>query len=193
MKGSSSFRRCAAVAVVLVAGSVALTAGSRWASADAPGDATEHKMPPAPKTTPVFDAIKALSGTWVSEKPLTEGPFAGKTFTNTFRVTAGSTAIIETEFEGSEHEMLNVFTTDGESVRLTHYCMMGNQPVMKAATMENGVIKFEFESGGNIANRDVPHMDSVEFKIEGNRLTETWTMYASGKVTEHVKLVFVRK
>ena len=35
---------------------------------------------------------------------------------------------LETEFPGTEHEMVTVITQDGADLALTHYCMLGNQP-----------------------------------------------------------------
>jgi hypothetical protein len=147
---------------------------------------------PEIKSHPALDALKALVGTWATEKPMAEGHMAGQTLTTTFRVTAGGSAVEEVMFPGGDHEMVNLYTTDGQAVTLTHYCAMGNQPTMKATSVADGVIRFEFVGGGNIASRDAPHMDSLEITIKGNHLTEKWAMYAEGKVVGYETIEFVK-
>ena len=54
--------------------------------------------------------------------------------------------LVETIFPGSEHEMITVIHPDGDDLALTHYCMLGNQPQMKAAGKGEGN-KVEFKTG----------------------------------------------
>src|SRR6266513_218759 len=92
---------------------IAITAGF---AAAAPKD-----KPAAGKSA--FDAISALSGTWVA----VGAPEGQKPMSLVFKSTAGGSAILETMFPGSDHEMVNVYSIDGEGVLLTHYCHLGNQ------------------------------------------------------------------
>ena len=39
-----------------------------------------------------------------------------------YRVTASGTMVIETMFAGEPHEMINMYTVDGDSLIATHYC-----------------------------------------------------------------------
>ncbi len=136
-----------------------------------------------------LDQLKALAGTWVSEKPGQDG----KPMTTIFKVTSGGTAVEETLFAGSDHEMIDMYTVEDGKVVLTHYCMMDNQPRMQLTSSENGTMKFEFVSGGNMKSRDESHMDSVDLKIDGDKLTEKWTNMADGKTTEVVSFAFKKK
>ncbi|HTL29745.1 MAG TPA: hypothetical protein VL282_11005 [Tepidisphaeraceae bacterium] len=136
-----------------------------------------------------LDAIKALAGTWVSEKPGQDG----KPMTTIFKVTSGGTAVQEMLFAGSDHEMLDVYTVDGDKLVLTHYCIMGNQPRMVLKSSEKGKMNFEYVGGGNMKSRDESHMDSVELTIGGDKLAEKWTNMADGKVGEVVSFEFKRK
>ena len=136
-----------------------------------------------------LDALKALAGTWVSEKPGHDG----KPMTTIFKVTSGGTAVEETLFAGSDHEMVDMYTVDGDTLLLTHYCMMGNQPRMQLKRSEKGTMVFEFVNGGNMKSRDEAHMDSVELMIDGDKLTEKWTNMADGKTTEVVSFEFKKK
>lgn len=48
-----------------------------------------------------------------------------------FKVTSGGSAIVETVFEGTPHEMVTVYHDNSDrQVTLTHYCMLPNQPKM---------------------------------------------------------------
>lgn len=136
-----------------------------------------------------LDQLKALAGTWVSEKPGQDG----KPMTTVFKVTSGGTAVEETLFAGSDHEMIDMYTVEDGKVVLTHYCMMDNQPRMQLKSSENGTMKFEFVSGGNMKSRDESHMDSVELKVDGDTLTEKWTNMADGKPTEVMSFEFKKK
>ncbi len=41
-------------------------------------------------------------------------------------------------YPGMEHEMTNMYTLDGNTLVMTHYCAGGNQPRMRATGVENG-------------------------------------------------------
>src|SRR5947207_11511699 len=79
--------------------------------------------PMDPKASAALDKIKALAGTWkTSGKPA---------MSVVFKPTSGGSAVIETMFPGSGEEMINLYTASGDTIMLTHYCMLGNQPRMK--------------------------------------------------------------
>jgi hypothetical protein len=145
------------------------------------GGEGDMKMPARAKND-VFDAIRGLSGTWVATKTDEKMPMGDKPLTLVFKETSAGSAVMETMFGGTDHEMVNMYTVDGKNVVLTHYCAMGNQPRMKAAAIDKGVVKFEYVDGGNLKSRDDGHMDSVEMTIDGDKLIEKWSMYHDGQV-----------
>lgn len=144
---------------------------------------------PNPKTD-ALDAIRALAGTWTPVAPPEAGKKSGSVV---FRVVSGDSAVIETMFPGTDEEMINMYTLDGDSVMLTHYCAMGNQPHMRLTSSEKGVLKFEFVDGGNLKSRAEAHMDSVELTVNGDRLTEKWSSYRGDKVTGYHTFEFKRQ
>src|SRR5215831_13606332 len=91
-------------------------------------DKTAGKLPPAP-TNAGLEKMKKLAGTWVAAdkdgKPTDE-------VVSVIKVTAGGSAVQETLFPGQDKEMLSVYHLDGADLVMTHYCMLGNQPKMKA-------------------------------------------------------------
>ena len=139
--------------------------------------------PMAPKAAASLEKLKGLTGTWAIQSDAKDE--AGMTVV--FRPTSNGTAVIETMFPGSDHEMINMFTADGDSIVMTHYCAMGNQPRMKLAPAsgEGKAMKFEFVDGGNIKSRNEMHMDGVTLTIDGDKLSEDWSSYADGKVLDH--------
>ena len=76
-----------------------------------------------------FEALKKLAGDWVQ---VGEDGKPGNVVASRIKVTAGGTAILETVFPGQDHEMVTVYTVDGSDLVLIHYCVLGNQPRMKA-------------------------------------------------------------
>lgn len=78
------------------------------------------------------------------------------------RLTAGGSAIHETLFPGEPQEMVSIYTADGPNVVMTHYCVLGNQPQMKAkATSHGNKLNFEFVSGTNLEPTKDKHMHSA--------------------------------
>ena len=110
-----------------------------------------------------------------------------------FKSTSGDSAVIETMFPGSNHEMINMYHEDGDAVVLTHYCMLGNQPHMKLMSNDNGVLKFEFAGATNLKSQQEPHMGSVELTIKGDRLSEKWGFYKDGKLEKYETFEFKRQ
>lgn len=65
---------------------------------------------------------------------------------------------------------------DGPDLLMTHYCMLGNQPRMKASTKSLGnTLKFEFAGGTNLDPQKDKHMhgatltivDADHYEVEG--------------------------
>jgi hypothetical protein len=135
-----------------------------------------------------FDHLKALTGDWT--KSGGDGSVAAS-----YRVTAGGTAVVETLFPGSPHEMVTVYTMDKGDLVLTHYCSEGNQPHMKAARGgDANAIAFKFDGGGNIKSPKDGHMHEATFAFkDADHVTSTWQFYKDGKPGEKAEFNLVRK
>src|SRR5437763_12757834 len=66
--------------------------------------------PMDPKAAAALDRVKALSGTWAANAP------GQPPMTLVFHPTAGRTAVQEVMFPGSDHEMINMYTADGDKI-----------------------------------------------------------------------------
>jgi len=192
--------------VLLLSGAAGAAAWSRAAEASSPPPAKTTAAAEqcadcakgaaaAAAQSPEFKKVAALSGTWIGEATgMGDKPAPASI---TFRPTAGGTAVLETLFPGTEHEMLDVYTatTDGK-VLVTHYCASGQQPHLQlapAAAGDGGAMRFEFVDGGNIKSKADPHMDSVELKLDGDKLTESWKSQKDATTTNRVVLELHRQ
>jgi len=133
------------------------------------------KPVPAPNvaTNTGFEKLKTLIGTWVAAD---EQGQPTDQVVSVIRLTAGGSAIHETLFPGEPHEMISIYTTDGPDVVMTHYCMLGNQPQMKARSKApENKLNFEFVGGTNLDPKKDKHMHSAvltfvddnHFEVEG--------------------------
>src|SRR5262245_31534163 len=94
-----------------------------------------------------LDRIKTLAGEWVAAEDnemVRKGDLVSR-----YVVSSAGTAVVETVFPGSQHEMVTVYHLDGSDLVLTHYCMEGNQPRMRAKKADGARIDFTFEGGTN--------------------------------------------
>ena len=67
-----------------------------------------------------------------------------------YRVTGAGSALVETQFPGSPHEMVTVYYVDGNDLVLTHYCAARNQPRMKLVRATDTDLVFEFTGRSNL-------------------------------------------
>jgi hypothetical protein len=124
--------------------------------------------------------LKALAGTWTGKA--SHGDGAPMDATVIWGVTGGGTAVTETIFPGTAHEMMSVYTVDGDDLVLTHYCAAGNQPSMKAAPGADArSIAFDFTHGANMKVADHHMHSAVITFVAEDRLESEWTSWTGGK------------
>lgn len=125
-------------------------------------DKHEHKLPPAP-TNAGLEKMKTLVGTWVA---VGEDGKPGDQVFSVIKLTAGGSAVHETIFPGQPMEMVSVYTAEGPSLLMTHYCVLGNQPRMKAQPKATDhQLKFEFVGGSNLDPKKDKHMHAATLTI----------------------------
>lgn len=125
-------------------------------------DKSQTTLPPAP-TNAAMEKMKSLVGTWlkVDENGKTTDEVA-----SVIKLTAGGSAVVETIFPGQPMEMVSVYTVDGGDLVMTHYCVLGNQPRMKADPKSpEGTIKFDFTGGSNLDVKKDRHMHAATLKF----------------------------
>ena len=122
----------------------------------------DHPATPA-KSNANFEKMKKLVGTWV------EADKDGKptdTVMSIIKLTAGGSAIHETFFPGQPMEMVSVYVPEGEELVMTHYCVIGNQPKLKAdpKSPANQIV-FKFAGGTNLDPKKDKHMHDATLTL----------------------------
>jgi hypothetical protein len=127
-----------------------------------------------------LDRLKALEGTWTGTADMGGEKNEIKMV---WHVTAAGSAVVETQFAGTPHEMVTVYTVEGGNLVLTHYCAAGNQPRMKARKggPENE-IAFDFAGGAGIDPAHSMHMHSARLVfVDADHLHSEWRSMDKGK------------
>jgi hypothetical protein len=130
------------------------------------GDDKPGAKLPAPPTNAGLEKMKKLAGTWLAAdkdgKPTDQ-------VVSVIKVTAGGSVVHETLFPGQPHEMVSIYTAEGADLILTHYCMLGNQPRMKAEpNSPSNQIVFRFAGGANLNPAKDKHMHEATLTIVGD-------------------------
>jgi len=128
----------------------------------------------------LIERIKTLEGTW-------ETTVEGKTqVASVFSVSSNGSAVREIMFPGTPHEMTNMYTMDGDSLLMTHYCAIGNQPRMRArAGADANVIRFETDGVSNLQAADEGYMGALTMTIvDQDHVKANWVHFKDGKSVE---------
>src|SRR5215813_13282601 len=139
-----------------------------------------------------LEQFKQLAGEWVGKGKHGDMEHEARIV---YKVTSGGSAVVETIDPGGEHEMVTVIHPDGDAILLTHYCMLGNQPHMKAMPKSgDNKIAFEFVKATNLKSDKDMYMRSVTFTfLDKDTLSTEWTNYADGKEAGRATFTLKRK
>src|SRR5512138_2195799 len=153
----TSLSRPLCVVAAALAASLALAADPAPPSRAA-ADAAAAARPAAPSAKAALERLKALAGAW--EGKAGHGDQLGPASVRWETISAG-TAVMETLFPGTPHEMRSIYFLDGGELVLTHYCEMGNQPRMRLspASTETELV-FDFAGGSNLDPTKDVHIHS---------------------------------
>ncbi len=135
------------------------------------------------KGTASWEKLKSLAGEWT-----------GATTTVTYRVVSNGTALMET-INSPEHAqmMITMYHPDGDSLLMTHYCSMGNQPRMRATGLENGKLDFRYVDASNLKSPDAPRMSHLVINfVDADHVVNEWT-YKDGAKEQTEKFALTRK
>src|ERR1700746_1114707 len=174
LKGERSMR-----GLVKILGVLALSIGIMPHASNAPAGGAE-----------AFEKLKSLVGHWETDKTNMNKA------TLDLELTSGGTAILEKSHmveNGKAVEMTTLYYLDGGDVKLTHYCMAGNQPTMRGTySPETKTITFDLVSISNLKSPDDGHMHHAVYTfIDNDHFKTTWTFRKAQKdsFTEDVPTV----
>jgi hypothetical protein len=121
-------------------------------------DKPEVKLP-APRTNAGLEKMKKLVGTWLTTD--TDGKVTDR-IASIIKLTAGGSVVHETLFPGQTEEMVSLYTVDGPDLIMTHYCVLGNQPRLKAdPNSSENQLAFQFAGGANLDPKKDKHMHEL--------------------------------
>jgi hypothetical protein len=163
-----------AMVVVVVVGAACVLAAecrsgstmSRTGTVVAPATAAQTAM---------LEKVKGLEGTWEMKGD------DGKPATVVFH-TGGGNTVREIMFPGDKQEMTNMYHLDGQSLVMTHYCAVGNQPRMRAvAGGDPNSLAFKFDSVTNKTAPDQMYMGEMTLTIlDKDTIREDWLHFVNG-------------
>ena len=140
-----------------------------------------------------FEKLKTLVGDWKTETTNMQKASLH------LELTSGGTAVLE-KFqmldEGKPVEMITLYYLDGDKLKLTHYCMAGNQPTM-AGTYDpaSKTIQFDLVSISNLKSADAGHMHHAQYTfLDSDHFRTNWTFRKdqTDSYTEDVTYVRVK-
>jgi len=127
--------------------------------------------------------LRSLAGDWQGKDD------HGNPVKTTFKPIAGDTAVMETLSMARMEEMVTIYSQDGDTIALSHYCPMNNQPRMRATPPPGEVneLVFAFEGAGNLDDPTEGHEHKLVIQFQDkDHITEHWTWRSNGKDTEMI-------
>jgi len=157
------------------------------------GDKPGVKLP-SPAINAGLEKMKKLAGTWLTAD---KNGKATDQVASIIKVTAGGSVVHETLFPGQPHEMISIYTANGPDLVMTHYCVLGNQPCMKAdGNSPSNQIVFQFTGGGNLDPSKDKHMHEATLSfIDDDHIEVKGTGWENGAPAKEMccGLTLVRK
>jgi hypothetical protein len=138
-----------------------------------------------------FERLKSLVGHWETDKTNMNKASLD------LELTSGGTAILEKSHmveNGKPIEMTTLYYLDGGDVKLTHYCMAGNQPTMRGTySPETKTITFDLVSISNLKSPDDGHMHHATYTfLDNDHFKTTWTFREDQKDTFTEDVTYLR-
>lgn len=130
---------------------------------------------------PTLECVKRMAGSWAEVGP--DGRPTERVLAE-YRVTAGGQVVVETVFPGTAQEMLTLYYQEGEELMLTHYCLLGAHPRMRARLdAQTEEVVFACAGGANFADcASAHHMHEARFRALGDdRMRVAWTDMDDGR------------
>ncbi len=149
--------------------------------------ADERAGSPSPARA-AFEKLKGLNGAW-------EGTAPGNKVTATYRTVSNGSVVQESLFPDTDHEMISMYHLEGDSLVITHYCALGNQPRMRlAATSSPDELRFDFDGGTNFKPETDTHIHSGRLKwLSPDSIEAEWAVYQGTKQVGANKFQLARK
>ena len=138
-----------------------------------------------------FEWVKSLAGKW--QGTVQEGNGQSEPAMVEYQVTSGGSAVVETLFAGTPHEMVSVYHDHNGKLMMTHYCMLGNQPQLRLTGADAHQLSFSLAKGSGIDAVHDQHMHALSLHwTDPDHVTQVWTGYEGGKAKEATTIALSR-
>ena len=176
-------RRAKRISGALVIGWAMLLAGTNVLA--------DEQMQPTPVASPELERIKQLAGRW--EGTSQDGEKGAQPAAVEYKVTSGGSAVVETLFPGTPHEMVSVYHDQNGKIAMTHYCMLGNHPELALTNATGKELDFSLAKGSGIDLAKEQHMHALTLtQGDAGHLVQVWTCYEGGKPSHNVTISLSR-
>jgi hypothetical protein len=142
--------------------------------------------PEKPKAgSPEFARMKTLVGTWTGKTDMGQGPVE---MTIQYRLIAAGSVLEERIAPGTPMEMVTMYYDKAGKLAMTHYCMLGNQPVMALKASDAKSLTFDLDASCcTIDAKKESHMHGVTIQFDdADTITTRCKALVDGKeMAEH--------
>jgi hypothetical protein len=129
-----------------------------------------------------FERLASLRGQWTGE-------MLGVRTRLIYTLTANGSALMEQCRPVKGHEMITMFTIDGDHLIATHYCSAKNQPQMttQVITDAQGPLAFSLVRVTGLKSPDDFHNTGLTvIQEDNNHLTQEWSYESRGKSGKNI-------
>jgi hypothetical protein len=129
------------------------------------------------KSEAAFNRLASLKGEWIGEA------FGVKT-TLIYTLTANGSTLMEQCRPAYEHEMITMFTIDGDHLVATHYCSAKNQPQMATSAITDAKKPLVFsliQITGLKSPDDFHNTGLTVIQDDNDHLIQEWSYQSKGK------------
>jgi len=117
----------------------------------------------AKASSPEFERMKTLVGSWTGKCDMGQGPVD---MAIQYRLLAGGSVLEERVFAGTPNEMVTMYYDQDGKLAMTHYCVFGNRPSMKIKSADTKTIKFDFDATCGINPNKESHMHALSITFD---------------------------
>ncbi|GJL78660.1 MAG: hypothetical protein NPINA01_16490 [Nitrospinaceae bacterium] len=138
-----------------------------------------------------FEQMKGLVGSWEGTMDAGKGP---EKVALSYKLTAFDSALVETVFEGTPHEMVSVYHDDSKrKLTMTHYCSEHNQPKLTLTSMKGNQLNLDLSKDSDIDVAKEAHIHAASIQFDGkDKVVQRWTSFEGGKERQVVEIAYKR-
>ena len=128
-----------------------------------------------------LEQVKQLAGRWEGSATHMAGG-ADEPAAVEYKITSGGSAVVETLFPGTPHEMVSIYH-DGPNGKLsmTHYCMLHNQPQLDLVASNPHELQFSLSPSSGIPASE-HHMHQLTMTwTDPDHMTQEWISQQTGQ------------